>query len=123
MAIKGADGLTAEQAVIEVERGAKFVVFPYCMSAFVVTFRRNSDIHYIRPGEIALVKSLPYLAISLVLGWWGFPWGLIYTPIVLYQNLRGGKDVTAQVLAQLGRGADPQSDPGQWPPAPGTPAT
>ncbi len=28
-------------------------------------------------------------AISLVAGWWGFPWGFLYTPIQLVKNFRG----------------------------------
>jgi hypothetical protein len=38
-----------------------------------------------------------------LLGWWGFPWGFIYTPQVIAKNLQGGVDVTANVLASLPR--------------------
>ena len=48
------------------------------------------------------VKALPYTLISLAFGWWGFPWGFIYTPMSLATNLGGGKDVTAQLLAAQG---------------------
>ena len=34
----------------------------------------------------------------LLLGWWGFPWGLIFTPVQLYRNLVG-----------LATGPDPRS--------------
>jgi hypothetical protein len=33
--------------------------------------------------------------VSLLLGWWGVPWGLIYTPLTLWSNLSGGREVTA----------------------------
>jgi hypothetical protein len=26
---------------------------------------------------------------SLVLGWWGFPWGLIWTPVQMFRNVAG----------------------------------
>ena len=39
--------------------------------------------------------------ISLVFGWWGFPWGFIYTPMALYTNLKGGKDITKDILIAL----------------------
>jgi hypothetical protein len=26
---------------------------------------------------------------SLILGWWGFPWGLLMTPVQIYRNLAG----------------------------------
>ena len=28
-------------------------------------------------------------AFSLVLGWWGFPWGLVLTPVQIARNLSG----------------------------------
>jgi hypothetical protein len=38
---------------------------------------------------------------SLVAGWWGIPWGPTFTIGALYNNLRGGKDVTAEVANLL----------------------
>jgi len=34
------------------------------------------------------------------------PWGIIYTPLTLVTNLRGGCDVTAQIRDVLGRRAE-----------------
>ena len=39
-------------------------------------------------------------AAAMVFGWWGI-YGIILTPISLFWNLRGGKDLTPQVLATL----------------------
>jgi len=39
-----------------------------------------------------------YSLVSLLLGWWGLPWGLIWTPTVVYRNLRGGHATTAGAL-------------------------
>jgi len=37
-----------------------------------------------------------------VLGWWGIPWGPIYTVQVLLNNLRGGvKQTVGDLLAEL----------------------
>ena len=119
MKIQGADGLTFEQIQQEVERGGKFVIYQYCFSVVVMTFRRNTDIYFIRPGENAVAKGMQWTLISLVAGWWGFPWGLIYTPMALFQNLKGGKDVTLQVLGQYAQSAaPPTAQPGVWPPPP-----
>ncbi|WP_256364380.1 hypothetical protein [Nostoc piscinale] len=38
---------------------------------------------------------------SLFLGWWGIPWGIIYTIQSVVTNLQGGKDVTPQVMSAL----------------------
>ena len=101
MKIKGIDGMSRGQVRDEIERGGKFVIYRYCISVFVMTFQRGSDIYFIRAGENAVVKGLPFTFLSLAVGWWGFPWGLIYTPGTLYTTLRGGNDVTGDVMAQI----------------------
>jgi hypothetical protein len=85
-----------------VEQGARLVLFQYAISLIVITFRRNTAIRLVAPGQNPVVKGLPYTLFTLFLGWWGFPWGLIRTPQVLYFNLKGGTDVTDGVLAVLG---------------------
>lgn len=92
--IVGLDGLSDQDIRTELQRGGKFVVFSYCVSLLVVTFKRGTDIHFIRAGEGTFLKSLPWTVLSLLLGWWGFPFGLIYTPWAVIENLSGGKDVT-----------------------------
>lgn len=99
--IQGVDGLTVAQLQDELQRGGRFVVFEYCISILVMTFRRSSDVYFIRAGEGTAGKSLGYTLLSLFLGWWGIPWGFIYTPMVLFTNLGGGRDVTEQVVSAL----------------------
>jgi hypothetical protein len=104
MKINGIEGLTGEQLQLELRRGAKFVLFQYCISVFIMTFRRPSDIYFVRAGESAVAKGLPYTALSLIAGWWGIPWGPIYTIGSVVTNLGGGKDITQEVVSSL-RGA------------------
>ena len=120
MKVEGIAGLTADQIRREVERGGKFVIFQYCISALVITFRRNSPVYLVRAGENPLGKALPWTLLTLVAGWWGFPWGLIWTPMALFTNLRGGKDVTGQLLPYLAPAAPAPGapQPGTWPPPP-----
>jgi hypothetical protein len=49
-----------------------------------------------------VAKGLPFSLISLVAGWWGIPWGPIWTLTTLATNLSGGKDVTREILAAAG---------------------
>jgi len=93
--------MSAQQLSAEIARGAKIVVFEYCFSIVVMTFKRPSDPFLVRPGQGTFGMSLPYTLISLCFGWWGFPWGLIYTPMALFTNLGGGRNVTMEVAAQL----------------------
>lgn len=105
MQIKGVDNLTVGEVQHLVRQGGRFVTFAWCLSLLLVTFRRSSDIYFVKPGEGTFGLSLPYTLLSFFLGWWGFPWGLVYTPMAIIQNLGGGKDVTAEVLNLL---ASPQ---------------
>lgn len=96
--IKGLEGLTDAQINAELNRGAKFVVFEYCISIIVMTFRRGSDIYFVKSDESSVVKGLGFTALTFFLGWWGIPWGPIYTIGSLYTNLSGGKDVTHEIV-------------------------
>jgi hypothetical protein len=121
MKIVGIEGMTVDQVTDEVRRGGRFVIFSYCISALVVTFKRGSDVHFIRAGGSPLGASMPFTLLSLFLGWWGFPFGLIYTPICIITNLSGGKDVTAEMMnvfrAPAQAPASLPSRPGDLPPS------
>lgn len=85
----------------EIQQGAKFVLFQYCISILILTFKRSSNVYFIRPDENAFVKGLPFTLLSLVLGWWGIPWGPIYTVQSVWVNSKGGKDVTSEILTSM----------------------
>lgn len=101
MAIKGIEGLSVADVNIELSLGGKFVVYQYCISVLIMTFRRPTDVYFIKAGESAIAKGLPFVLLSLAIGWWGLPWGPIYTIGTLITNLSGGNDVTAMVIAAL----------------------
>src|ERR1051325_7692003 len=85
----------------EIGQGGKFVMYQYCISLLVITFRRSSKIYFISHEQNAILKGLPFTLLSLVLGWWGIPWGPIYTIHSLWVNFNGGKDVTKEVVASM----------------------
>jgi hypothetical protein len=101
MQIRGVEGLTHEQLQSEIARGGRFVLFQYCISVLILTFRRSSDIYFLRVGESATRHSIRFTILSLIAGWWGLPWGPIYTVGALATNLGGGKDVTDEVLQSI----------------------
>jgi hypothetical protein len=109
-------GMTPDEVVFEINRGARFIVYQYCFSIVIVSFKRSTSVQFVKVGESAVVKGLPWTALSAVFGWWGIPWGFIYTPQVLYKNLKGGVDVTPLVLAQLQRPSPPPPPPPPPPP-------
>jgi hypothetical protein len=100
-AIIGIDGMTAKDLNTHIENGAKFVIYMYCVSVVVMSFKRYSDFYFIMPGEKSSKYASPFNRISLLAGWWGIPWGPIWTIKALRTNKKGGVDMTAQVAAQL----------------------
>ncbi len=98
VSIKGIEGLTPEMIAKEVANGGRFRMFDYTISIIVMSFRRSSDVYFIKHDETHWKRSAPYTALSFFLGWWGIPWGLIYTPMSLYTNLSGGRDVTQEII-------------------------
>jgi hypothetical protein len=101
MKIMGIEGMDGRQISDELQSGAKFVIYQYCISIIVMTFKRSSDVHFVRSGESAVGKGLGFSLISFLLGWWGVPWGPIYTIGAFITNFGGGKDVTHEVIAGL----------------------
>ena len=99
--IHNLEGLTVDLINREIDEGAKFIVFEYCISLVVITFKVNTDIHYIRPNENTFKYSFAASLVSLLLGWWGIPWGPIRTISTLSTNFSGGKDVTFDVFDQF----------------------
>ena len=101
MNIQGIEGMSPDEIRFEIQRGAKFVFFYYAVSVLVMSFRRASPVYFIAAGQNPLGKSLPWTLLTLVAGWWGIPWGPIYTVQSLVVNFKGGKDVTAELSARL----------------------
>jgi hypothetical protein len=102
MKIEGPVMKSPEQVAFEIQQGAKFVVFEYCFSIIVLSFRRSSGFFYVRPDENALGKGWKYTLLSLFFGWWGIPWGPIWTVASIARNLRGGRDVTHELVDAAG---------------------
>lgn len=101
MKIQGIDGMTVDEIEDEVEDGAKFVCYTWVISFVILTFKRSTDIYYIRPGHSRMTKAIGPTLLSCVVGWWGFPWGVIYTIQAIATNLGGGTDLTEEVLDSL----------------------
>jgi hypothetical protein len=85
----------------EIQQGGKFVMYQYCISLLIITFKRPTNVYFIRQEESAVVKGLPFTLLSFLLGWWGIPWGPIYTIQSIWVNFKGGKDVTNEVIASM----------------------
>jgi hypothetical protein len=97
MKIKGIDNLSLAEIDADIEAGGRFVYYQYCISLLLVTFRQPSSIVFLRPGDRGILRGTPYSLLTLLLGWWGLPWGVFYTMAAVFSNLGGGHDVTREV--------------------------
>lgn len=104
--IKNIDGLSNQEIIWELNNGGKFVVYQYTISIIVMTFKRSGNIYLIRGGQSGVKHSIGLTILTFLLGWWGFPWGPIYTVGALYTNLSGGKDVTQNIVSLMNQADD-----------------
>lgn len=97
MKIHGLPGVPESEVRQVLAGGGRLVRFEYCISLLFLTLRRQSRVFLLAADDPGLVDGLPYTLVTLLLGWWGVPWGLVGTPLALLTNLTGGRDVTAEV--------------------------
>jgi len=95
------EDLSDQEIAARIACGYRLVFFEYCFSFVLDTARRRSPIFLLATTDHGWKKRMRYSLISFFAGWWGVPWGLIYTPIVIVSNLVGGCDVTSQFKAAL----------------------
>jgi hypothetical protein len=80
----------------------RLVSFPYVVSALVVTHRNAFTGLWCRTHR--LQKQLLASLITVVLGWFGIPFGFVFTPSALFKLARGGEqpeDANRTILKEL----------------------
>ncbi len=107
--INGIENMSGLELAVELEKGGGFVIYEYAISIVIMTFYRSSAITFVRADDNRIVKGLVYTLLTIVLGWWGIPWGPIRSIQALITNFKGGKDVTGEVTASLKRAAANQT--------------
>jgi hypothetical protein len=78
-----------------------YVSYRYAWSCIFFTVRGRSEPVAIEAGRSRVLRGLPYSLLSLLLGWWGFPWGPIRTLEALAVNFGGGEDVTREMNKKI----------------------
>ena len=109
MKVKGVEGMALGTLEQEVQQGGRFVVYTFVVSVILMTFKRSSSVYYIKPHMGSVGTGFKYTLITLLVGWWGIPWGPIYSIGGLITNFRGGKDVTVEVMNSFFAERGPQS--------------
>ena len=68
-----------------------------CVSLLILTMRFRSP-RVVVGSPPQQNTAITYTLIASLFGWWGFPWGFIYTPQAIYRNLHGGYRQTVSEL-------------------------
>lgn len=100
--LRGSRPLFDEELRTRVAAGARCVRFEFCFSLLFVTVRRQSPVYLTDSWQGRYLRGLWFSFVALLLGPWGVPWGLLWTPWAVWVNATGGVDCTAEVLAALG---------------------
>jgi len=103
--IKGIENMSGTEISLELQKGARFVVYEYAISILIMTFYRSSSITFIKADDNAVVKGLGFTLLTFFLGWWGIPWGPIRSVQAMITNFKGGKDVTDRVISAMKQSA------------------
>lgn len=116
MTIIGAGLLTEEEVALKLTEGYRLVSYEYSLSFIVVTLKRPSGIYLVAPNESDWGNRALFSSLSFFFGWWGIPWGPIYTIGSITRNLGGGHDhskaLIDHVLARSPAGPPPLPNPG-----------
>lgn len=108
--IRGADRVSAGDLRRLLIGSHRCVRFEFCVSVVVVTFQYRTAAHLTDSRRSRFLYGLAYSVMALAFGPWGVPWGPVLTARAVWANLRGGEDVTAQVLSRI-EGDSPSSTP------------
>ena len=101
MKIKNIGGLSAGKIKEEVRQGGRFVHYAYTISVIFFTYKKTSGVYLIRKNESVVAKGIGFTILSILFGWWGFPFGPTYTLESIRTNMKGGKNVTDEVMATV----------------------
>lgn len=80
---------TARYKEKPVTRDTSIVQFQAAISVLILTVKSPSRF-YIKGHHSIFLMAITYSIVSLILGWWGIPWGPIYTLQAVFKNLTGG---------------------------------
>ncbi len=98
MKIHNIEGWSNARLRLEVKEGGKFIVYQYVISILIMTFKRPTDVYFIKKDENRFVPAIMPSLLTLIFGWWGIPWGPIYSIGALATNLMGGHDLTNEIM-------------------------
>ncbi len=111
MNVIGAGQLSEEEIALKLTEGHRLVSYEYCLSFIVVTLKRPTAFYLVAPKESDFGNRALFSSLSFFFGWWGIPWGPIYTVGTIYRNLSGGHDHSKTLIDHVLAKGSPGSPP------------
>lgn len=99
--LKLPEPLTIEALKGKIDNGYRFKVFQYCFSPIFATYYPFSPAFLMKEKKAARPQIRKYNLLSAIFGWWGVPYGPLYTIRSMKLNLKGGLDVTDDIMKNL----------------------
>ncbi len=95
----GTTGLTLRQIEDDIIKGGRFLAFHWCLSLIILSYSRATSVRYVRSWDSAAGSAWFYSILTMFIGWWSVP-GIVFTPLCLWRNARGGTDMSREVMTQ-----------------------
>lgn len=93
-----------EEVMLAKDSGAKFVTYQWFVPLPLFRpSRRLSKVYYIPSNKSASSYAWKFNVISLIIGWWGLPWGPIFVFRSIRLNNSGGVDVTKDIYLNINK--------------------
>lgn len=82
---------------VNINRSTQLVRYSFVASFIFFTARQYSR-YYVKGHDDSNFLRIIYMIATAIAGWWGIPWGPIYTTVSLIENSVGGRKVTVGQL-------------------------
>ena len=88
-----------DTVVDQVMDGTRFVTIPFVFSIVILSFKRHiGGVHEVRTGEFPIGGLAKAAVVTALFGWWGFPFGILWSLLTIFYLWRGGRDQTFEIL-------------------------
>ncbi|HEX7260217.1 MAG TPA: hypothetical protein VF258_00220 [Luteolibacter sp.] len=82
-----------------VGRGERLVSYPFIVSIVILTSQRSmGGVRWVKSGDWPMAPLIRATVVTSLFGWWGIPFGPIFSGLSLFYLWRGGRDATKEVL-------------------------